>query len=60
MFWSFVHEAGKPFGGLISADTLIELDAKSWELYHIDGKATRFLGSQDAEVIILISRSVTE
>jgi arylsulfatase len=52
-------EAGKPSGGLISADTLTEMDAKGWELYHIDGKATRFLDSLDADVIILIPLSVT-
>jgi hypothetical protein len=31
---SFV-EAGKPFGMPISAETLAELDAHSWELYHV-------------------------
>src|SRR5205807_7419285 len=31
---SFV-EAGKPFGAPISAETLAELDAHGWELYHI-------------------------
>src|SRR5213596_2474265 len=29
-------EAGKPFGVPISAEALIELDAKHWELYHVD------------------------
>jgi arylsulfatase A-like enzyme len=29
-------EAGLPFGAPISADTLTELDAKHWELYHVD------------------------
>jgi len=29
-------EAGKPFGEPISADTLTELDAKGWELYHVE------------------------
>ncbi|MBI5105676.1 MAG: arylsulfatase [Solirubrobacterales bacterium] len=28
-------EAGKPFGEPISAETLAELDAKGWELYHV-------------------------
>jgi arylsulfatase A-like enzyme len=28
-------EAGKPFGVPISADTLTELDATGWELYHV-------------------------
>lgn len=28
-------EAGKPFGVAISAEELTQLDAKSWELYHI-------------------------
>jgi arylsulfatase len=32
---SFI-EAGKPFGEPISADKLTELDAKDWELYHIE------------------------
>ena len=32
---SFI-EAGKPFGEPISADKLTELDAKGWELYHIE------------------------
>lgn len=32
---SFI-EAGKPFGEPIMADKLTELDAKSWELYHIE------------------------
>ena len=32
---SFI-EAGKPFGEPISADMLTELDAKGWELYHIE------------------------
>ena len=27
-------EAGKPFGALITADTLVDLDAQHWELYH--------------------------
>ena len=31
---SFV-EAGKPFGAPISAETLAELDAHGWELYHV-------------------------
>jgi len=30
-------EAGIPFGQPISAEKLSELDAKGWELYHIDG-----------------------
>jgi arylsulfatase len=29
-------EAGKPFGALISAATLTDLDAQHWELYHVD------------------------
>ncbi len=29
-------EAGKPFGEQIPADTLTELDAKGWELYHVE------------------------
>ena len=29
-------EAGKTFGEPISADTLTELDAKGWELYHVE------------------------
>jgi arylsulfatase len=29
-------EAGKPFGEPISADILTELDAKGWELYHVE------------------------
>jgi arylsulfatase len=29
-------EAGKPFGALISAATLTDLDARHWELYHVD------------------------
>ena len=29
-------EAEKPFGEPISVDTLTELDAKSWELYHVE------------------------
>ncbi len=29
-------EAGKPFGEPISADKLTELDAKGWELYHVE------------------------
>ncbi|HEX6854901.1 MAG TPA: arylsulfatase [Streptosporangiaceae bacterium] len=29
-------EAGKPFGALISAATLTDLDAHHWELYHVD------------------------
>ncbi|NPV62997.1 MAG: arylsulfatase [Methanotrichaceae archaeon] len=29
-------EAGKPFGEPISAETLTELDATAWELYHVD------------------------
>ena len=28
-------EAGKPFGAPISAETLVDLDAKHWELYHV-------------------------
>lgn len=28
-------EAGKPFGAPLSADTLTELDAQGWELYHV-------------------------
>jgi arylsulfatase A-like enzyme len=28
-------EAGKPFGALISAETLTDLDAHHWELYHV-------------------------
>ena len=28
-------EAGKPFGALITADTLVDLDAQHWELYHV-------------------------
>ena len=28
-------EAGKPFGALITADTLTDLDAGHWELYHV-------------------------
>jgi arylsulfatase len=28
-------EAGRPFGTPISAQTLVELDAHSWELYHV-------------------------
>ncbi|MBV9095984.1 MAG: arylsulfatase [Streptosporangiaceae bacterium] len=28
-------EAGKPFGALISAQTLTDLDARHWELYHV-------------------------
>ncbi len=28
-------EAGRPFGAPISAETLAELDATSWELYHV-------------------------
>ena len=28
-------EAGKPFGALITADTLTDLDAEHWELYHV-------------------------
>ncbi len=31
---SFV-ESGRPFGSLISAEMLTELDATSWELYHV-------------------------
>ena len=30
------QESGLGFGALITADKLTELDAKSWELYHID------------------------
>ena len=29
-------EAKQPFGAPISADTLSELDAGGWELYHVD------------------------
>src|SRR5207245_8137604 len=29
------EEAGKPFGTPISAETLVDLDAKHWELYHV-------------------------
>ena len=29
-------EAGKPFGAPLSAGTLTEIDAKGWELYHVD------------------------
>src|ERR1035437_5733559 len=29
-------EAGRPFGESISADTLTELDAKGWVLYHVE------------------------
>jgi len=29
-------EAGKPFGTPIPAETLTELDAKNWELYHVE------------------------
>jgi len=29
-------ESGMPFGAPITADTLTELDAKAWELYHVD------------------------
>ena len=32
---SFI-EAGKPFGEPISTDRLTELDAKDWELYHVE------------------------
>ena len=32
---SFI-EAGKPFGTPIPAETLTELDATAWELYHVD------------------------
>jgi hypothetical protein len=28
-------EAGKPFGAPISAETLVDLDAEHWELYHV-------------------------
>jgi arylsulfatase len=28
-------EAGKPFGALITAETLTDLDAHNWELYHV-------------------------
>jgi len=28
-------EAGRPFGALITAETLIDLDAHHWELYHV-------------------------
>ena len=28
-------EAGKPFGAPISAETLTDLDADDWELYHV-------------------------
>jgi arylsulfatase A-like enzyme len=33
-------EAGKPFGMPISAEELTQLDAKSWELYHIEEDVT--------------------
>ena len=36
MAWPFFTEAGKPFGEQIPADTLTELDAKGWELYHVE------------------------
>ena len=52
-------EAGKPFGEPIPADTLTEIDAKNWELYLVDGEATRFLDLLDADVIIFIPLSVT-
>ncbi len=29
-------EAGKPFGELITADMLTEMDAKGWEIYHVE------------------------
>ena len=34
-------EAGLPFGAPIDKDKLTELDAKSWELYHIDNGLRR-------------------
>ena len=33
--WPLVREAGKPFGMPITAQTLTDLDARHWELYHV-------------------------
>lgn len=38
-----MHEGGRPFGTPIPADTLTELDAECWELYHVaDDPAENF------------------
>ena len=37
-------EAGMPFGQPISADTLSELDATAWELYHVDEDFAKQVG----------------
>ncbi|HJQ47597.1 MAG TPA: arylsulfatase [Amycolatopsis sp.] len=47
-------EAGRPFGTPISADTLGELDAEGWELYHVDADfaETRNLAADNRSKLI--------
>ena len=33
--WSVVCRGRKPFGAPITAETLADLDAQGWELYHV-------------------------
>jgi arylsulfatase len=56
-------EAGKPFGALISAETLIDLDAHHWELYHVakDPAENHNLAEQHRDKLIeLIAMWYTE
>src|SRR5450631_3794388 len=47
-------EAGKPFGAPISPDTLTDLDAHHWELYHVaeDPAETRDLADEHRDKLI--------
>jgi len=56
-------EAGKPFGALISAETLTDLDAHRWELYHVaeDPAENHNLAEQHRDKLIeLIAMWYTE
>jgi arylsulfatase len=56
-------EAGKPFGALISAETLTDLDAQHWELYHVasDPAENHNLADQHRDKLIeLIAMWYTE
>ncbi|MHB1431353.1 MAG: arylsulfatase [Streptosporangiaceae bacterium] len=56
-------EGGQPFGAMISADTLTDLDAHHWELYHVaeDPAENHDLADQDRDTLIeLIALWYTE
>ncbi|HEY6422735.1 MAG TPA: arylsulfatase [Pseudonocardiaceae bacterium] len=49
-------EAGRPFGSEISAETLADLDAHHWELYHVseDFAETRNLAAEHPDKVIAL------